>query len=125
MQLPKELSDPKLKAAMEEIKAVLTKHDIGGICLLQSKTHGEWLNHITPNWSCARIETDGTNDILRVKAKVADYPSKEAQQETVRLTVSMLCGFRDGADRVSSNMAAILGMISEHTEIQHISKFDR
>jgi len=31
---------------MEKIKAVLTEHDIAGMVLLESRTHGEWLQHI-------------------------------------------------------------------------------
>lgn len=125
LKLPKEPSDPTLKLAMAEIVAVLKKHDIAGIAVLQSKTHGEWLNEITASWTCTQMETDGTNEVLRVRAKVADYPSKEAQQETVRLTVSMLCGFRDGAGRIKDNMESLLALLSGQMEIEHISRFDQ
>lgn len=40
------MPDAKLKEAMEEIKAVLTKHDIAAIVLLQSQTHSEFLQRI-------------------------------------------------------------------------------
>lgn len=121
MNLPKEPSDPLLKEAMEEIKAVLAKHDIGGIVLLQSRTHGEWLNEITPSWSCAK--QNGKE--LRIKALRKDYPSPELHQETVRLTVSMIMGFKDGAERIRSNMEQVAEALSRQMEIEHISRFDK
>src|SRR5439155_20478547 len=105
LNLPKEPSDPKLKAAMEEIKAVLVKYDIGAVVILQSPTHGEWLNHITPSWSAAWMETD---DLLRIRARLVDYPSAEHRNEAIRLTTSMLCGFRDGAQRIHDHMQSVL-----------------
>lgn len=122
MNLPKEPNDPVLKKAMEEIKEVLRRHDVAGIVLLQSKTHGEWLNHINPSWSAAWMEDE---DLLRIRARRADYQSMAARDEALRLTTSMLCGFRDGAQRVHDNMESVLKVLSDTVEITHISRFDR
>lgn len=90
VKLPAESSDPKLKAAMEEIKAVLTKYDIAAVAILQSKTHGEWLNEITPSWSCAKMERDEKGrQGIRFKATLQEYGSKEARNEAIRLTAGM------------------------------------
>lgn len=126
VKLPQEPSDPKLKAAMEEIKAVLFKYDIAAVAILQSKTHGEWLNEITPSWSCAKMERDEKGrEGIRFKATLQEYGSKEARNEAIRLTTGMLCGFRDGAIRVQENMEAVAGMVSQKVEIEHVSRFDR
>lgn len=126
INLPKEPSDPVLKAAMEEIKAVLTKHDIGGVAILQSKTHGEWLNEVCPSWACTKLEKHGDKELLRIKALLKDYPSKEAHQETLRLTVSMIFGFKDGAERIAQNMEALLRLLNTEggMDIEHVSRFD-
>ena len=58
---------PKLKMAMEEIKAVLKKHDIGAFCVLHTPGHSEYLMEITPSYSCAKIESSGN---LRIRAKL-------------------------------------------------------
>lgn len=124
VKLPKEPFDPVLKAAMEEIKAVLVKYDIAGVCQLESKTHGEWLNHITPSWSCAFFE-DEKQTLLRVRALLKDYPSKEARNEAIRLTTSMILGFKDGSERLARNMEAVAKMISKIVgEIEQVSRFD-
>jgi hypothetical protein len=121
VKLPQEPSDPKLKEAMAEIVAVLKKHDIAGIALLQSKTHGEWLNGIDPTWSCAKM--DGQS--LRIKAPAKDYPSTEDRNEAIRLTAGMIYAFRDGAHRIADNMESVLAMLSKYTTIEHVSRFDR
>lgn len=110
---------------MAEIVAVLNKYDVAGIALLQSKTHGEWLNHVLASWACTSIEMDDKGETLRLKANLSDYPSKEAHHEAVRLTVSMLFGLHDGAKRIQENMNAVMEMLGGHMDIDHISKFDR
>jgi hypothetical protein len=125
IKLPAEPSDPNLLLAMEKIKAVLKEHDIAGMVILLSKTHGEWLQEITPTWSVATMIDDARGKGIRFKALAKDFPSKEAHQEAARLTVGMLCGFRDGADRISRDMEVMLTMLAEHFEIEHISRFNR
>jgi hypothetical protein len=125
LKLPKEPSDPKLLAAMEEIKAILIKHDIAAIVLLESETHGEWLNHITPSWSAARMINDEKGEGIRVTCLAKDYPSKEAHAEALRLTSGMLMGFLDGARRIERNMEAVTMMLAEKIGIEHVSKFNR
>lgn len=67
---------PKLKVAMEEIKAVLVKHDVAGFVMLHDpKGFIEYLNHISPTYSCALME-DGT---IRVRLKAAELPGGMAQ----------------------------------------------
>lgn len=125
MNLPNDPSDPVLKAAIAEIIAVLEKYDIAGITILQSKTHGEWLNHITASWACTKMEMDGTHEALRIQAKLSDYPSREAWVEAIRKTVSMIFGMRDGAKRIEDNMNGLIDALGGDMDIEHISKFDR
>lgn len=52
--------DPKLKVAMEEIKAVLKKHDIAGVVVLHNNDgpghgHGEYAMVLDPSYSCASL----------------------------------------------------------------------
>jgi hypothetical protein len=126
LKLPIEPSDQVLKLAAAEISAILRKHDIAGIVLLESRTHGEWINHITPSWSAARwIEDEGKGEGIHVRCKREDYPSKEAHVEALALTSGMLCAFRDGAQRIVRNMETILKPLADIIGIEHVSKFDR
>ena len=66
---------PKLKMAMEEIKAVLKKHDIAGFVLIHTPGFVEYLNHINPSYSCAFVQ----GEQLRVKLKTAELPGGKVQ----------------------------------------------
>jgi hypothetical protein len=59
---------PKLKKAMEEIKAILKKHDIAGCIILHTPGFSEYLNHIETSYSVAWHENGG----IRVKSKGRD-----------------------------------------------------
>lgn len=65
---------PKLKSAMEEIKAILAKHDIGAMVVLHTPGHSEFLNKLNPSYSC--IIQNG--DHIRFKSKLADYGGDKA-----------------------------------------------
>lgn len=60
---------PKLKKAMEEIKAIMDKHDIGGWVIIHTPGHSEFLNKLNPSYSC--IQINGNH--VRFKSKLADY----------------------------------------------------
>lgn len=125
LKLPKEPSDPKLLEAMEKIKAILNEYDIAAWVLLQSQTHGEWLNHISPSWSVAKMGKNELGEFIHIKALAKDYPSKEAHKKAVEDTIGMLIGFMDGSDRLSRNMEAVLETLSKQFGIEHISRFNR
>lgn len=54
---------------MEEIKAILAKHDIGAMVVLHTPGHSEFLNKLNPSYSC--IIQNG--DHIRFRAKLVDY----------------------------------------------------
>lgn len=60
--------DPKLKAAMKEIRLILEKHDIFGAFNIISPSHGELLVHF-PTWSGVQHETP---ERVTIKIKAAD-----------------------------------------------------
>lgn len=65
---------PKLKKAMEEIKEILAKHDIGAMVVLHTPGHSEFLNKLNPSYSC--IIQNG--DHIRFRSKLADYDGDKA-----------------------------------------------
>lgn len=40
---------------MEELKEILLNYDIAGVITIHTPGHAEYLNHITPSYSCAKI----------------------------------------------------------------------
>jgi hypothetical protein len=86
--------DPTLKQAMEEIKLVLAKYDIGGHVILGSKSHSEFLYHF-PKWSKAQLEEihNGKGEFgIRFKAKGKDEDQTIAASVFFFQTLQEQCG---------------------------------
>lgn len=70
---------PKLKEAMEEVKAILKKHDIAAFVVLHDpRGYTEFLNHITPSYSCVKHHPMG----FRIRARLEeDFNGDKAKME--------------------------------------------
>lgn len=101
---------------LDEISQVLAKHDMAGLFMVANKTHCDWRMEIAPSWSCASIENDGQRYLIRVKSKLSDYPSREAQKECQERTVGTFVTFGDILDRLRLNVNHILTVISKHID---------
>jgi len=101
---------------MAQIKTVLREHDIAGIVLLQSETHGEWCYRINPSWSAARVLKD-----VQGHERI-HFDATTKQKRLLDLTTGMVITFRDSADRISAHMELMLVELAKHLEIQHVSR---
>lgn len=110
------MSDPRLKEAMAEIKAVMQRHDIAGAITLVSPYASEFLYHIDPSWSVAFFEG---SDRLRIRARAEDFASQDQAHFCVESTVHMICTTRDIAAQTFGNMERLLAILGEHFEIEH------
>jgi len=119
------MSDPKLILAAGEIKAVLRKHDIAGVMLLQGQKTMEFVREISPSWSCARLvpALDGNGYVVRVRAKREDFPTAAAQKECIENTLGMLIGFQHQATRDAQDMGSVIARVAR--EVGHVSNFIR
>ena len=107
--------DPKLIAAMEEIKAVLKKHDICALVALCSEDALEFLNQFEASWSCCKL--NGLE--LRVKTTGLDL-TNEAKKKMIEDTIGMFLGFTDLINVWKANMAKVAYMMGEHLgEVEH------
>lgn len=79
---------PKLKKAMEEIKEILLKHDIAGTVTIHTPGFAEYMNHITPSYSCARI--DELNGTFALKAKKEHFLNEAERINKLSATSNML-----------------------------------
>lgn len=113
------MPDPKLKAAAEEIKAVLKKYDIAAMITLQSEADLEFVREISPTWSCAKIKELPDGHAIRIKAHHSEFKNKEHQKACVEATVGMVFGFMNQADRDAQDMAKLAAMLGRHFDISH------
>lgn len=79
---------PKLKKAMEEIKEILRKHDIAGTITLHTVGHAEYLNHITPSYSCAKI--DELTGKFELRARKIHFSNEAERLNKLTATSNML-----------------------------------
>lgn len=80
---------PKLKIAMEEIEAILHKHDIAGFVVIHTPGFSEYLNEISPSYSCAKIESTQ----LRFKVKASEVGGPEKAKQIATDTLNMITHF--------------------------------
>jgi hypothetical protein len=104
----KNMPDPKVQAAIDEIEAVLEKHDMAGICFVSSESHIHYLHHFTASWC--------------VRAKPKDYPNEEAYKKSVSNTVGMLMGFIDAIKFTRDGLIKTVADVGKRVTISHITK---
>jgi hypothetical protein len=116
------MPDPKLVAAMEEIKAVLKKHDVGAVVVLSSPTHMEFLREYAPTWSCVTVEQHPGGHALRIRAHLADFESPQARKKCLEDSIGMLAGFADALTEEKEQLLVMLKVIGEQIGFDHITK---
>jgi hypothetical protein len=99
---------PKLKKAMEEIKAVLKTHDIAGSVILHTPGFSEYLNHIETSYSVASHENGG----IRVKSKGRDH-------QHLADTVNMIHHFGAISSQQALAYMELEEMLKAKIDIQH------
>lgn len=108
---------PKLKMAMEEIKAIIKKHDVGAIVVLHSPGHCEYLNALEPSYSCVKIENGGK---VILKTKSTHYNGdKKKRDEIATATSNMLSALGTVGGRLSMNVLELSKVLDEHINAEH------
>lgn len=106
-----------LLPVLDEITAVLKKHDAVGLVMVGNRTHTDWRMDIEASWSCAWLEKDEQGrHLLRVRSKAKDYPSKEAQKESLQATIGTFVTFSDTLIRLGENVEQVLVMLAKNVE---------
>lgn len=117
--------DPKMKAALAEIMAIIKANNLAGAVFLQSDKNLEYQLEIAPSWSCAFFESpDATGmSTIRFKSMGKDYPTVEAQREAVEATTGMVIAFESQLHEWAENFRQVLGMLGRHfINIEHWEK---
>ncbi len=104
---------------LDEISAILKKHDMVGLFVVGNPTHCDWRMDIEASWSCAKTEADETGRVaLRVRSKLADFPSKEAQHKCMEATVGTFVTLSDVNRKLGLTLDEILVMLSKHVDFR-------
>lgn len=99
------MPDSRIKPAMDEIKAVLEKHELCGVIFVASATHTEFLYRLDAPWTCMKHEG---SEGIRFRALLAEYPSKDAQKKAIEVSTGVIMGF----STVCTNTAAVFDQLA-------------
>lgn len=118
----------EIAPVLDEISAILKKHDMAGLVMVANKTHADFVMEISPSWSCARCEehdrAGGKAVMLRVRSKLVDYPNREAQKSSITATISTFVGFQSLMTRITEQLDKALVMISRSIKFASIAQED-
>lgn len=104
---------PKLREAMEEVKAVLKKYDIAATVVLHTPGYAEYLHALSPSYSY--VSTDA--ETIRITTKKSD--SLEVKQEKLTNSANMLKILCDTNKMLYRNLERVSYMLDEMVEAEH------
>lgn len=116
------MSDPKLLAAAEEIKAIIGKFDLAACIVIASPTSMEFVNVFQASWTCISVEDVPGGKQLHIKAKRADFPTEEEFKTKLTDTVGMVVGFADVQKEMHEMWVSLAKVIGSKMEIQHATR---
>lgn len=108
---------PKLKTAIEEIKQILRKHDIAGIVVLHTPGFGEYLNHITPSYSCASI--DNLSGRYQLKGRKEHFSNEAERHNKLKDTCNMMRTLADLTGKSALNLLEAAKATDKFLDAQH------
>ena len=112
--------DPKLREAIQEISAIIAKHDCMGLVQLQSKTHGEFLMQVEgPTWSYLKYERDAKGEVIGIRIKAKGVKKDTPEAENLTSTVAAICDFADMSSNWSRQMYQIKDLLNKQMKIEH------
>jgi len=109
--------DPRLKEAMEKIRAILEEYDVAGAVSLVGKTHCEFQYHF-PSWSLAKFIETG----IQIDADPESFASKADLEEAMALTSCILYYLSDLGGQQFLQMKNVMDVIREHPD-PHVVPF--
>lgn len=103
---------------LDEISAVLKKHDMAGLMIVGNRTHMDWRMEVNTTWSCAWLvpARDMKSSLLRVRSHREDYPSDAAQQADLKMTIGTFVLFSDCLEKLNTQMLQLLAQLSKNVD---------
>lgn len=105
--------NPKLKMAMDEIKATIKKYDIAGVVIIHTPGYSEYLNAVSPSYSCAKINKGE----LVIELDVSDAGAANSI-EKMRDTYNMISHLSESLQDLSIPYTDMKGFLKERFNIK-------
>ncbi len=111
---------PNMEAARLKIVAVLKEHDLMGAVMIAGQERSGFFQEVSPSWSCAIAEETPQGVGMRVKCRREDYPSEQAQEKTLALTINGLMGMMYVHQFIGQTLTGVMQMISRKVDIRSV-----
>lgn len=107
---------PKLKKAMEEIKHIIKRYDIGASVVLHTPGNSEYFINLTPSYSCCKLN----GDELRIRARLKEdfNGDKRAQIQKLTDTVNMIDLLGSTSEKTALNLFNTLELVKTKLDIE-------
>lgn len=116
---------PNMEAARLKIAAVLKEHDLMGAVLIASKERSGFFHELSPSWSCATVDESKPQVEVRVRCKREDFPSAEAQNQALALTVNGLMGLLHVHPYTEQMLSGIIRLIGQKVDFTSMASDER
>jgi hypothetical protein len=103
--------DPRTLAALDKIRAILVEYDLWGCVTVCDTERTHWMHQLSPSWSC--LTFDPETGAVRVRAKRADFASKEGHHFVVEHTVGAVFNTRDYAALLFKQMETVAQVLDK------------
>ncbi len=110
-----------MEQARLEIIAILEKHDLMGAVQICSRERSGFFYALSPSWSCIRFEESDQGISIRIRCKAEDYPTKEAQTETLTYTINGIMGLAEVHPMTGNTLSGIIQTIATKVNFTSIA----
>jgi len=108
---------PKLKKAMAQIKDILIENDIAGVVILHTPGFSEFLNHLTPSYSCVKYSG---GDVMQIRAKKEDFNGDaEKRNQVLCDTSNMFYNLSTIATETAYNLSGVSEKLDAILKAEH------
>lgn len=115
----------EIAPCLDEIRAVLKKHDMAGLVIVSNPTHTDFTMELDASWNCFKTEHHDKGVFLRIRSKRDEYPNRETQHAVLQRTVGTVVTIGDVLRRLSGNVEQLLVRLSKSMKIEGVSTLQR
>lgn len=111
--------NPKILPALDEIEAVLKKHDMMGLIIVADSGETNFRMRVEASWSCAKLEvqpeSDGRRQVtaVRIRSKQGDFPTESERRECSSATINAFINMQKSCDTMSVNIEVLKEMLKQ------------
>lgn len=103
---------------LDEISAVLKKHDMMGLIFVANGTHVDFRMEVSASWSVAKLEFHEGNVLVRIRCTKAEIPDDAERKSKVEKTVGTFVSFDHCLDAMGENIQGLLKRIAQQLPFQ-------